>query len=132
MTTRRCAAAGPLPKENGGSPEKKELDPELKAKIKEYLLWDRNQTTRAEIQGYADKKDYETLSKLLLKRINFGTAGLRGNMSGGYACMNDLVIIQTSQGLLQYLLGVDECLLKKSGVVFGYDGRHNSKRCVIS
>ena len=36
-------------------------------------------------------------------RLKFGTAGLRGAMGAGYNCMNDLVVLQTSQGLLKYI-----------------------------
>ncbi|MCL4141056.1 UNVERIFIED_CONTAM: hypothetical protein GTU68_016705 [Idotea baltica] len=63
----------------------------------------------------------------MLSRLLFGTAGLRGRMGAGYACMNDLVIIQTSQGLGKYLVSV--CPeAKTNGIVIGYDSRHNSHR----
>nr|CAH7728242.1 unnamed protein product [Callosobruchus chinensis] len=55
------------------------------------------------------------------------SAGLRGKMYVGYACMNDLVIVQTGQGFLRYLEKQDKELLQKNGIVIGYDGRHNSK-----
>ncbi|KAM7290433.1 phosphoglucomutase-2 [Ixodes scapularis] len=48
-------------------------------------------------------------------------------MGPGYAAMNDLVIIQTSQGLAKYLLStLPDCT--KKGVVISYDGRYNSHR----
>lgn len=50
-------------------------------------------------------------------------------MKAGYAFMNDLTIIQTTQGFLAYLqaqLGPAE--LQRRGVVIGYDARHNSSR----
>ena len=62
-------------------------------------------------------------------RLTFGTAGIRGPMGSGLNQMNDLVIIQTSQGLASYLLefhGAEQC--KKSGVIVGHDARHNSDR----
>lgn len=59
----------------------------------------------------------------------FGTAGLRGPMRAGFDSMNDLVIVQTGQGLVEY---VKECYPKeedrKRGIVLSYDGRYNSKR----
>lgn len=59
----------------------------------------------------------------------FGTAGLRGPMRAGFDSMNDLVIVQTGQGLVKY---VKECypdeVDQKRGIVLSYDGRHNSKR----
>lgn len=72
-------------------------------------------------------KEYSTLSKLLLKRLSFGTAGLRGAMRAGNSAMNDLVVIQTAQGLAKYIQKSFPQELSR-GVVFGYDGRHNSKR----
>lgn len=103
---------------------------ELDKKIEEWLSWDRNPTTHAEIKNYLKNGDINYLSKVLLNRISFGTAGLRGKMGAGYFCMNDLVIIQTAQGLLKHLEEENLQLLKSNGIVFGYDGRHNSKRYV--
>lgn len=58
--------------------------------------------------------------------MSFGTAGLRAPMGAGFSRMNSLTVIQTSQGLAQYLLdNVEEC--KRMGVVIGYDARHHSK-----
>ena len=57
----------------------------------------------------------------------FGTAGIRGVMEPGTSNLNDLVIIQTTQGLYEY---VSQCFpdLKTRGIVVGYDARHNSQR----
>lgn len=101
---------------------------ELDKKIDEWLSWDRNEKTCNEIKNYVKNGNFEHLSDVLLNRISFGTAGLRGKMAAGYNCMNDLVIIQTGQGFLKYLQETHETLLKTKGIVIGYDGRHNSKR----
>jgi hypothetical protein len=45
--------------------------------------------------------------------------------------MNDLVIIQTAQGLAVHLEETLRDVTHKNGVVIGYDGRHNSRRCVF-
>lgn len=66
---------------------------------------------------------------LFLKRLEFGTAGLRGCMGPGYSQMNDLVIVQTGQGLSMYLLDSIVDVTEK-GVIIGYDGRHCSKRLI--
>ena len=61
-----------------------------------------------------------------LSRLAFGTAGLRAPMGIGYGRMNSLVVLQTTQGLCEYLK------LKfpgqKLSVVIGYDGRRNSEK----
>ncbi|XP_008197604.2 phosphopentomutase [Tribolium castaneum] len=101
---------------------------QLETKIQEWLKWDRNEKTSSEIKKLAQEKNYDELSKILLDRLSFGTAGLRSRMGPGYAAMNDLVIIQTGQGLLKYLEHCDKDLLHRNGIVIGYDGRHNSRR----
>lgn len=80
-----------------------------------------------EILEYLNNKQIKILSKLFLKRLEFGTAGLRGRMGPGYSQMNDLVIVQTGQGLTKYLMDTILDVAQK-GVVIGYDGRYNSKR----
>ena len=86
-----------------------------------------NPKTRAEIQGLVDEKKYDDLKSRLTERMEFGTAGLRARMGAGYSMMNDLTIIQTGQGFLEYLKGYFRDELYKSGIVLGYDARHNSK-----
>ncbi|CAH1101312.1 unnamed protein product [Psylliodes chrysocephalus] len=101
---------------------------DLDSKVAEWLKWDRNEKTSAALQALLAQKKFDEVEKILCNRISFGTAGLRGKMAVGYANMNDLVIIQTAQGFLKYLVRTDENLLKKNGIVVGYDHRHNSKR----
>lgn len=72
----------------------------------------------------------DEVRNMLSSRLAFGTAGIRGVMRTGYSGLNDLVIIQTSQGLCQYILNYYGSTpeIKSQGIVIGYDGRHNSKR----
>lgn len=88
---------------------------------------------------YLEKETKETLEKfsenelkeLFLKRLNFGTAGLRGKMRIGFNAMNVITILQTAQGLCEYLIntfGLSLC--KTRGIIFGYDGRHHSESFV--
>lgn len=89
----------------------------------EYLTLDPNADTRNEIKALLDAADELSLQKLLGSRLEFGTAGLRGPMGGGYSRMNGLTILQTTQGLVRYL---EECFgdsAKERGVVIGYDHR---------
>lgn len=100
---------------------------ELDEKIIEWFKWNKDSNADAEIQSLIKNNDTKSLSKLFLKRLEFGTAGIRGRMGPGFNQMNDLVIIQTSQGLAKYLLDTIGNVETK-GVILGYDGRHNSKR----
>lgn len=95
----------------------------LLTKALDYIKWDPNLQTRSEIKLLFDNKDDTNLSKLLNSRLAFGTAGLRGPMGGGYNRMNDLVILQTAQGLAKYLLDVVGESAKHAGIIIGYDHR---------
>lgn len=76
-----------------------------------------------------DEQKENELKRLFGNRLTFGTAGIRGSMGPGYAQMNDLVIIQTSQGLAKYIIQCQgEKLCKERGVIMGHDARHDSAR----
>lgn len=83
--------------------------------------------TRQEIQNLLDKDETAELEARLRHRMTFGTAGLRARMGAGYAHMNCLTVIQTSQGLAQYVKDQRHDPGNES-VVIGYDVRTNSKR----
>lgn len=101
---------------------------DVDAKLREWFVWDRNETTLEAITTMALNKDIKQLKNILLNRLTFGTAGLRGKMGPGYNAMNDLVIIQTGQGIVRYLEERDLDSLQENGIVVGYDCRHQSRR----
>lgn len=49
-------------------------------------------------------------------------------MKAGFNALNDLIIIQTTQGLVKYLAQINNEKATNNGIVIGYDGRHNSYR----
>jgi phosphoglucomutase len=100
---------------------------DIKELAKEWLRLDEDKTTTDEIYKLLVQGNGEELEKRLRTRIAFGTAGLRGPMQAGFACMNSLTVIQASQGLASYLLRVEEDV-KRRGVVIGRDARHNSEK----
>ncbi|KAL1962327.1 hypothetical protein VTN77DRAFT_9818 [Rasamsonia byssochlamydoides] len=91
----------------------------------QWLEWDKDPETRREIEELRDAHNDAELEKRLRNRIQFGTAGLRGKMAAGFAYMNCLTVIQTSQGLAKYLR---KKFPERSsfGVVIGADARKNS------
>ncbi|XP_074538347.1 phosphopentomutase [Halichoeres trimaculatus] len=97
-------------------------DAELDQAVKQWLQYDKNPKTVMMVQELVKNKDVEGLKKCFSSRMEFGTAGLRAPMGPGISCMNDLTIIQTTQGFCQYL---EESFgnLKERGVVIGYDAR---------
>nr|CAD7463187.1 unnamed protein product [Timema tahoe] len=103
------------------------LNEDLDQRISQWLEWDKNEKTRQEIQSLVDNMNISELDAMFESRLTFGTAGIRGAMGPGPSNMNDLVIIQTTQGLVTYLQeACTESVLR--GVAIGYDGRYNSKR----
>ena len=120
---------------------------EIIDKAKEYLSWDPCEETRNQITTLIENNDGPALQSLIGQRQLFGTAGLRGPMCAGYAGLNYLVVLQTTQvkhvqndgnivnrgtkvchdicqGLLKYLqkqLGAEVAAMQ--GVVIGYDHR---------
>uniref|UniRef100_A0AAQ4R735 Phosphoglucomutase 2 n=1 Tax=Gasterosteus aculeatus aculeatus TaxID=481459 RepID=A0AAQ4R735_GASAC len=81
-----------------------------------------NPKTASMVQDLVRNGAVEALRKCLSSRMEFGTAGLRAAMGPGTSCMNDLTIIQTTQGFCCYL---EESFadFKDRGVVIGYDAR---------
>ncbi|XP_053273598.1 phosphoglucomutase-2 isoform X1 [Pleuronectes platessa] len=108
-------------------------DEDLDQAIGLWLQYDKNPKTVSMVQELVKDGAVEALKKGFSSRMEFGTAGLRAAMGPGISCMNDLTIIQTTQGFCHYL---EESLenLKERGVVIGYDARAhppsggNSKR----
>lgn len=97
----------------------------IEALAREWLRLDRNVETRSEIEMLLEVQDFAALEQLLASRLTFGTAGLRARMGAGFARINSLTIIQTSQGLAEYLLNEG---IASHGIVIGYDARHNSRK----
>lgn len=63
--------------------------------------------------------------------LQFGTAGLRGELGGGPHRMNRAVVIRAASGLAQFLLGELDGATPAPRVVVGYDARHNSHRFAL-
>ena len=100
----------------------------IEALTQEWLRLDKDETTRKEILELVKQQNFKELHILLASRLSFGTAGLRARMGAGFSRLNSLTIIQTSQGLAQYLLEDKGVSAATAGVVIGYDARHNSKK----
>eukprot|EP00435_Cladocopium_sp_Y103_P042672 s592_g11.t2 len=104
-----------------------------RAKLKRYcrvreLLEEGDKTKLQEkitvLQADTDRAgDVLKLRKLLGRRLEFGTAGLRGAMGLGSCCMNDLVVLQSTQGICAYLESVFGSSAATRGICLGFDHR---------
>ncbi|CAG9579040.1 unnamed protein product [Danaus chrysippus] len=103
-------------------------DETLDRALERWLNIDLCRATRVEVMEDIDAGRWDKLKKTMLSRQKFGTAGLRGRMGAGYMCMNDVVVLQTAQGICSYIQKICNFEQIQSGVVIGYDGRYNSRR----
>ncbi|XP_078457241.1 phosphopentomutase [Lampetra planeri] len=92
------------------------------AAARQWLRWDKNEKTRATVEKLLEDGALSELRERLGSRMEFGTAGLRAAMGAGSSCMNDLTVIQTTQGFMRYLEKMCPDL-KQKGVVIGHDAR---------
>ncbi|MEU1848114.1 phospho-sugar mutase [Streptomyces sp. NPDC019990] len=96
---------------------------ELIAQAQAWLTEDPDPETRTELARLIDAQDHTELAARFSGTLQFGTAGLRGELGAGPMRMNRSVVIRAAAGLGAYL--------KKQGhenglVVIGYDARHKS------
>ncbi|MFF7867037.1 phospho-sugar mutase [Streptomyces qaidamensis] len=96
---------------------------ELIAQAQAWLTEDPDPETRAELARLIDAEDHTGLAARFSGTLQFGTAGLRGELGAGPMRMNRSVVIRAAAGLAAYLKkqGHDDGL-----VVIGYDARHKS------
>lgn len=93
---------------------------ELLHQAENWLAQDPDPVTRAELRKLIDAKDFSALSERFSKRLEFGTAGLRGELGAGPNRMNRVLVSQAAAGLGRYLNS-------GASVVIGFDGRINSE-----
>ena len=87
---------------------------------------DPDDATRAELDALivaAQAGDAGPLAERFASRLEFGTAGLRGELGAGPARMNRVLVGQAAAGFAAYLLGKGA----NPSIVIGYDGRTNSE-----
>ncbi|XP_029964127.1 glucose 1,6-bisphosphate synthase [Salarias fasciatus] len=97
-------------------------DPQLDAAVHRWLTWDQNPRTRAQLDSLLVSGSHQELRSRLCSRMGFGTAGLRAAMGAGFNRINDLTVIQTTQGLFSYLSGFFSDFSSR-GLVIGFDTR---------
>jgi phosphomannomutase len=100
---------------------------ELIATAQAWLDQDPDASTREElaqlIASATEEAGITALSRRFDARLEFGTAGLRGELGAGSNRMNRVLVGQAAAGFAAYLLSKDEA----PSVVIGYDGRENSE-----
>jgi phosphomannomutase len=100
---------------------------DLLARVRDWVADDPDPETRAEMVDLADRVNRDAAARAeLTDRFNgtleFGTAGLRGELAAGPNRMNRVVVIKAASGLASYLRET----VGSGVVVIGYDARHKS------
>jgi len=95
---------------------------EITAAARAWLRDDPDPDTRAELTALLNADDSVALAARFGTRLEFGTAGLRGELGAGPNRMNRVTVQRTAAGLAAYLTA------RQPGgrVVIGYDARHKS------
>jgi phosphomannomutase len=103
---------------------------ELLERVRAWIAQDPDPETRDELRGLllaAESDSQAAIDDLHSRfdtRLEFGTAGLRGEIAGGPNRMNRVLVAQAAAGFARYLL--DHAGESTPSVVIGYDGRKNS------
>uniref|UniRef100_A0A3Q1ET40 Phosphoglucomutase 2-like 1 n=1 Tax=Acanthochromis polyacanthus TaxID=80966 RepID=A0A3Q1ET40_9TELE len=97
-------------------------DPQLDKAVHQWLTWDRNRWTRAQLDALMAAGHLDELRSRLCSRMSFGTAGLRAPMGAGFNRINDLTVIQSTQGLYSHLCRYFPDVSSR-GLVVGFDTR---------
>jgi phosphomannomutase len=100
------------------------MSADLEARAKAWLAVDPDPDTRAELEELLAGPDADDeLAGRFSGRLQFGTAGLRGELGAGPMRMNRVVVRQAAAGLCRWLQDRGEA---ERGLVIGYDARHKS------
>lgn len=99
------------------------MDSQLLAQATAWAAQDPDPETKAELLQLIDTGDSAALADRMNSRLDFGTAGLRGELGAGPNRMNRVLVAQAAAGIRDYVL---EHFSEDPSVVIGFDGRINS------
>ncbi len=99
------------------------MNPQHLALAISWAAQDPDPETRSELLDLIEAADFEAISDRMGSRLDFGTAGLRGELGAGSNRMNRVLVAQAAAGIRDYVL---EHFKQNPSVVIGFDGRINS------
>ncbi|MFB6779835.1 phospho-sugar mutase [Streptomyces sp. NPDC056352] len=99
------------------------MQQDLITQARTWLAEDPDPETRDELAKLIDAEDLDALAARFAGTLQFGTAGLRGELGAGPMRMNRSVVIRAAAGLAAYLKAKGQT---GGTVVIGYDARYKS------
>ncbi|WP_329522424.1 phospho-sugar mutase [Spirillospora sp. NBC_01491] len=93
-----------------------------------WLAQDPDPETRAELRALLDADDGPALAGRFGARLEFGTAGLRGELGAGPNRMNRVTVMRAAAGLAARIRQDHPA---GAAVAIGYDARHGSRRFAL-
>ncbi|MBL1095549.1 phospho-sugar mutase [Streptomyces coffeae] len=102
------------------------MEPDLIAQARTWLAEDPDPDTRAELSELLRAEALDEIADRFSGTLQFGTAGLRGELGAGPMRMNRTVVIRAAAGLAAYLTHQKTAGEAAPLVVIGYDARYKS------
>ena len=100
------------------------------AAAQSWLSQDPDPKTRAELEALIDAGDTAAIDSRFAYALQFGTAGLRGELGAGPNRMNRVVVARAALAIARFLKASGDTYHSNDAehlVVIGYDGRENSE-----
>lgn len=98
------------------------MKPELRAEVAAWIVDDPDPNTANQLRALLESNDEQALKTHFAGFLQFGTAGLRGPIGPGPACMNRAVVGRTAAGLANFMKEHN-----LSSIVIGRDARYGSE-----
>ena len=105
-------------------------DADLVASAQYWIDSDPHRPTQVVGQALLDSGQMEVIREHFGNRLNFGTAGLRGEMGPGPNRMNHLTVRRAAYAFAHHLINSDTNIAQL-GIVIGFDARHGSSEFAI-
>jgi phosphomannomutase len=104
------------------NPSSTEIPHELRQQVTSWIDDDVCESSKGELRALLSASNAKELRERMAGPLEFGTAGLRGELGAGQNRMNLAVVIRSTAGIAEYLVKTEPAAPQR-GVVIGHDAR---------